>query len=254
MKVQSLLMLVCVGLLLPIGAMPTLAKPSAEDTSQSQTHPTNKAQNPTTQILFKPSGGPPPTTRGAGSRNDRQCAQDTPSNGKPPLTALVPSGQMGLTWTERPTVWVYLPETSARQIVLSLKEGSRPHSQRFIPIASTPGVVGIPLTENAPPLEVGKSYQWVVVLVCGDRPNPNDPVITAAIQRVTPAKPFTSPSATEQAAWYGQHGVWYDALTALAEARRSQPNNPALAKLWADFLAQSSVGLGTIAAEPLRLR
>ncbi|MBL1179204.1 DUF928 domain-containing protein [Pantanalinema sp. GBBB05] len=232
----------------------TLAQTSAEGTVPIPTHDSAKNRNPITQVLFKPSGtGNPPPTRGAGSRNDRTCSQD---NIPQPLalTALVPSNQFGLTWAERPTLWVYLPKTSARQLVLSIREaGNRPHSQSFLPITGDAGVIGIPVATTASPLEVGKSYQWAVVLVCGDRPSPNDPFVTAWVQRVVPSKPFSNqPSALDRAIQYGAQGVWYDAVTTLATMRRSQPNDRALTKLWTDFLTQPSVGLGTIANEPLR--
>ena len=252
MNLQPLLMPMSVGLLLLAGTTPTLAQPSPEGTTQVPARNADKPRSPITQVLFKPS----PTTRGAGSRNDRYCAQDTPAKNEPTLTALVPPplNQSSLTWAERPTFWVYLPKTSARQIVLSVKEeGSQQHSQRFLPITGESGIVGIPLTENMPPLEVGKSYQWAIVLVCGDRPSPNDPVVTAWIQRAAPSQPLNNQQAAlEQAVRYGEQGIWYDALTTLAVARRSQSDNPALAKIWAEFLAQPSVGLGTIANEPLR--
>jgi hypothetical protein len=259
-----------VSFLLLTESAPTLAQSAPEETAPIPTRNFDEAQNPITQVLFKPSGtGQPPKTRGAGSRNDRLCPQDAPTNpgdsAATPLalTALVPSNQEGLTWAERPTVWVYLPETSARRMVLSVREeGSRSHSQRFLPITGESGIVGIPLDENAPPLEVDKSYQWAVVLVCGDRPSPNDPFVTAWVRRVVPSGKMNNPqNALERAVWYGEQGIWHDALTALAEARRSalrssaslsQPVDPALAKIWADFLTQPSVGLGAIANEPLR--
>ncbi len=113
--------------------------------------------------------------------------------------------------------------------------------------------MGIPLDENAPPLEVDKLYQWAVVLVCGDRPSPNDPSVTAWVRRVVPSGRMNNlQEALERAAWYGEQGMWYNALTALAEARRSQPVDPAFTKIWANFLTQPSVGLGAIANEPLR--
>lgn len=257
MNVQ--LLSLSISFLLTTGTVSSLT-PSATEVTQGLTQIPDTVQNTTTQVLFKPSGGgKPPTTRGAGSRSDRLCPQDAPTNlgdsaAKPlALTALVPSEQSGLTWAERPTFWVYLPKTSARQIVLSVKAGSQPHSQRFLPITGQAGIVGIPLAGNSTPLEIGKFYQWAVVLVCGDRPSPNNPFVTAWVQRVAPTHPLSQQqSALDRATRYGEQGIWYDALTTLATARRSQPADPALAKIWADFLAQPSVGLGVIANEPLQ--
>ncbi len=240
---------------------PGLAQASTEKVVSLPTRTTAEASNPTgLQVLFKPSGGgKPPTTRGAGSRSNRLCAQDArtvsdPSATAPVLTALVPGDQFGLTWAERPTFWVYLPQTSARQIVLSIKtEDSRPHSQRFLPINGESGIIEIPLDKSAPSLEIGKSYRWAIVLVCGDRPSPNDPFVTAWVRRVIPSKPFSNqPSALDRVVQYGAQGVWYDAVTTLATMRRSQPTDPTLTEIWTEFLLQPTVGLGAIANEPLR--
>jgi Domain of Unknown Function (DUF928) len=77
--------------------------------------------------------------------------------------------------------------------------------------------------------------------------------VTAWVRRAVPSQSIGNQQTdVERAAQYGEQGIWYDALTTLAVARRSQPDNPVLAKIWADFLAQPSVGLGAIVAEPLR--
>lgn len=249
MPLQALVVLISASCLLLSNAIALSAQVSTQE------------RNSIPQVLFKPSTtGKPPTTRGAGSRNDRLCSQDAPTNldnssaKTLPLTALVPSEQFGLTWAEHPTFWVYLPKTSARQMVLSVKAaGNQPHFQSFLPITKEAGIVGIPLPTNSPPLEVGKSYQWAVVLLCGDRPSPNDPFVTAWVERVAPSPGISnSQDALATAASYGEQGIWYDALTTLASAQQSQINKPELTKIWIDFLAQPSVGLGAIAKEPLQ--
>jgi len=264
MNLQPFFILIFAGFLLSTKAISASPNSLAVDTTEFPAHFASRARTQIPQVLFKPSGtGRPPTTRGAGSRNDRICAQDIPANSgrefakSPALTALIPSSQSNFTQAERPTFWVYLPKTSARQLVLSIQDAdSQPHSQRFFPITGERGIVGIPMAENSPPLETGKFYQWAVVMVCGDRPHPNDPVVTAWVQRVptfqTLSKQQTKPQTIlEQAAHYGEQGVWYDALTTLATARRSQPQDPTLAKVWTDFLAQPTVELGAIANESL---
>jgi hypothetical protein len=246
---------------------PGLANTAVPGTVQSSNRRSDRTSPLIAQIFFKPPPGEPRTDRGAGSRDNRQCPQDattdatadattTQAAGKPTFTALVPSNDDNLTWSARPTFWVYVPKTSARQVVLSIKQGNQFHSQRFLPITGESGIIGI-RAADATPLDVGKSYQWAIVLVCGDRPNPNDPVVTGWVRREQPMESLSSQSlssqtALQQAARYSERGVWYDALTTLAEAKRSQPNNPEFAKTWTDFLSQSAVGLGAIATEPLR--
>jgi hypothetical protein len=225
-----------VGLLL-IGAEPTLAQPSAS-TTVSFTPP--------------PDDNQPDRTAGAGSRGG-QCTQEAtvPTANTPPFMALVPTANRGLTLAEHPTFFVHLPATSARQAVLSIREdGTKPHSQTSFPIPGTSGIISLKPSDNSPPLEVGKTYQWAVVLLCGERPNPNDPAVAAWVRRVALPQPTKQKTALQQAAWYGQNGIWYDALASLAEARRSQSNNKVTA-IWTDFL--KSAGMDAIATEPIQV-
>jgi hypothetical protein len=164
---------------------------------------------------------------------------------------LVPTTNTGLTVAERPTFWVYLPKTSAKQVVLSIREeGTKHHSQTFFPITGASGIISLQPSENSPPLEAGKTYQWAVVLICGERPSPNDPAIASWVRRVAPPQPTNQGTALAQAAWYGERGIWYDALDSLAEARRTQSHNQALTGIWTEFL--NSAGLEAISTQPLQ--
>lgn len=223
-----------------------------------------KTDQSITQVSFIPpkNDGKPDKTRGAGSRQDGQCPQDfTPvattdtSSSKPFLTALVPNTNYGLTLAERPTFLVYLPKTSAKQVVLSIKEeGIKHHSQIFLPITQSPGIIRIKPSENTPPLEVNKNYQWAVVLICGERPSPNDPVIASWVRRValpnSVSQQLAQKTSLEQAAWYGKQGIWYDFMVALAQAKQLQFHQYPMTEIWADFL--TSVGLEAISNETLQ--
>ncbi len=243
---QRLLNLMTIGLLL-LGTAPTIAQPT--------TNRLAKTDRTLIRVLFKPppKDKKPERTEGAGSRNDRQCPQDAiiATTNTPSLIALVPTTNTGLILAERPTFFVYLAKTSARQVVLSIREqGTTHHSQTFVPITGESGIISLKPNQDSPPLEVGKIYQWAVVLVCGKRPNPNSPAIVSWVRRVALKKPQPQGKALEQAAWYGEQGIWYDALESLARAQRAQPDNNELHRIWAEFL--NSEGLGAIATEPLR--
>jgi hypothetical protein len=211
------------------------------------------------KILFKPPANDkrPNRTVGAGSRGG-QCPQDLASapvsselSNQLTMMALVPPSNTGLTVSERPTFWMYLPQTSAKQVVLSLqKEDASSHSQWVFPVPSTAGVVGLQPPADAPPLKIGETYQWAVVLVCGDRPNPNDPAIAAWVQRVSPSQSIPQSTALDLAAWNGEQGLWYDMLTALGQGLRAKPTHPALTDVWTNVL--KSEGLEMVALEPLR--
>ena len=143
-----------------------------------------------TTILFQPppESEQPESTEGAASRQNGQCFQDLLKESlsdSPKLMPIVPNGNFALTISDRPNFWVYLPQTSAKQAILSIKEeGVNSHWQQSVSLTGEAGIIGISLSDDAPALEIGKNYQWAVILVCGNRPNPNDPVVAAWIKRV----------------------------------------------------------------------
>ena len=248
---QQLIYLIAVGLF-PIGTQAAIAQSTANIPT-----PTNSSKSQ--QIMFKPppSKGQPKSTSSAGSRGDLQCPQDATStalSNQPPLIPLVPSdSNFGLTTAEHPTFLVYLPPTSAKQVILSLiAEDNQVYSQTFIPIKGEPGIISLKSADSTPPLEVGKNYQWAVVLVCNEKPSPNDPVVTSWVRRVGLPQPENYQKADlKQANAYSQQGIWYDAVITLARIRNTQPDNQAVVNIWTNFL--KSVGLDAIATQPLRL-
>jgi hypothetical protein len=197
-----------------------------------------------TEIQFQPppGQGKPRKTSGAGSRQDTPCFQET-SPEKSSLTPLVPSVGDGLTLAIHPTFFVYVPKTSASKIILSLQEeNGRHHSQTTFPLHVGSRIVALKVPESLPALEVNKTYRWSAVLVCGEKPSPNDPGVVGWVQRssITPQQPSNP---LKQALWYGEQGIWYDLLTTLAQIQ-SPP-------LWSNFL--TAMGFGTIATEPVSL-
>ena len=100
---------------------------------------------PMNQILqdgvnFKPSSNPQPkNTSPAGTRGG-VCDQDIYSESSSALSMipLVPEVKSGYTIAERPTLLLYVPQTSAQQIILIISEnneqGEKLHSQTFFSI------------------------------------------------------------------------------------------------------------------------
>ena len=213
-----------------------------------------------TTVLFQPppESEQPEDTESAASRQSGQCFQDllesrqTDSlNDSTKLIPIVPDNNFALTISDRPNFWVYLPETSAQQAILSIKEeGVNPHWQQSINLTGEAGITGITLSDDAPALEIGKNYQWAVILVCGNRPNPNDPVVTSWIKRVDESlvnKGANYSNELDKAADYARQGVWYDALNILVAQKNASVDN--WHDLWIQYL--QSGGLENIANEPI---
>jgi len=59
----------------------------------------------------------------------------------------------------------------------------------------------------------------------------------------------TATSLLDRVIIYAKAGIWYDALSNLAELRRRNPNDPTVIRDWQELL--KSVGMEKIAQEPL---
>jgi hypothetical protein len=205
-------------------------------------------------VTFDPPGdGKPDDTAGGASRDGGTCPEDARAIG-PSITPLKPANYQGLTVAEHPTFFVYVPQTSAKKALFVLKDEKEDYFyQKTIPIPRTAGIVSFRLPDEAPAIKIGKTYQWSLIMICGEAIRPDNPGVEGKIQRIE-ANPellrqLKNLSPLERAALYGKNGVWYDTLASLAEQRRSQPNDSTLAATWEKLL--KSVGLEAIATQSL---
>ncbi|NEQ23043.1 MAG: DUF928 domain-containing protein, partial [Microcoleus sp. SIO2G3] len=137
------------------------------------------------QVTFDPPGdGKPDNTAGGASRDSGQCLQDAIAS-QPTITPLMPTSNRGLTAVERPTFFVYVPQTSAQKAFFTLKDKDESYYyQVTLPILGTAGIVSVKLPADAPALEIGKSYQWSFVTICGESLAVDDPRVEGQIQRI----------------------------------------------------------------------
>jgi hypothetical protein len=67
--------------------------------------------------FIPPKEGKPKDTSGAGSRSQLKCSQKEGA-----IRPLMPKENYGLTLQERPTIFIQMPRTSARQVVLMFRD------------------------------------------------------------------------------------------------------------------------------------
>ncbi|MBD2103049.1 DUF928 domain-containing protein [Leptolyngbya sp. FACHB-261] len=204
-----------------------------------------------------PSTGLPGGRQGAGSR-DPLCPA-----GPQPLTALVPLTQTsasepaeaggGLTTAAYPTFWFYVPYTTCPlEFVLKDDRDGYIYRTTLAPVGRQPGVVSVRLPETGTPLEVGRAYHWYFSVI---KPRSGDPItfVDGSVRRVAASadlsRQLASATPQQRSALYAANDIWYDSLTSLGELRRTQPQNAALARTWADLLG--SIGLDKLATEPV---
>lgn len=158
----------------------------------------------------------------------------------------MPLHNFGLTLFERPPVFIHLPKTSAKKVVLTFRDQAGAYTgYAVLPISRTDDVVSFTLPNDKIPLTVGKNYQWILAVVCGESGQPDDPVFSGWVQRVAqPAalrQELSRKTPWQQAQWYGAYGYWYDMLNVIMQKRRSRPNDATLAALWQNFLKSSQL-------------
>ena len=228
--------------------------------AQSTAIPSARFGEKLSEVFFKPPSDDkkPEHTAEAGSRHPIPCIQNSNSttliNSLPSQNALmplIPRTNLGLTISEKPKLWIYVPETSARQLVFSIREEGRVHhSKTLVPITGASGIISLQPNHDSLPLKIGTNYKLSVVLVCGEKPGPNDPARDVWVRRVEAPAPIIQGSALEKAAWYGKQGIWYDTLYFLIKAKNSQFQNPDLISIWTNFL--ESEGLKAITTESIQ--
>jgi len=233
-----------------------IAKPVTSTTIPVQRPPIRT----TLPVSFVPP--PPPDqeapsgrARGGASRGSCDNHQD-----KKRLTALVPvtsKAVWGLTVTEYPTFWFYVPDALTPEIpiefVLQDEEDNYVYKTTFTVSGTPPGIVSVPLSSMKAPLEIGKKYYWTFSIDCDPQEPSNSIFVKGMVQRVAmnPAlmsqlKPATQ---RERIALYAANGIWHEALTTLAELRRTEPGDAKLAATWENLLQY--VDLQDIAKEPI---
>lgn len=176
------------------------------------------------------------------------------------LTALVPAYDLthsglvlGMTTVSHPTFFFYVPHSAkfSGKFVLQ-DEANHTLYQRPVSLAGTPGVIKVALSSTAPHLAINKRYHWYLNVYCQAEQPPI--FVEGWVKRtaITPTLKGQLAKATQQkrAVLYAANGLWFDAITTVAELRSANPGNVTLVHEWVSLL--HSVGLDAIASKPLK--
>jgi hypothetical protein len=154
----------------------------------------------------------------------------------------------------RPTFFVHVSQTSGQkaEFMLVNEKGEEVYKNNNITLSGSPGIISISLPANAPALEVGKSYYWSLTAICDDDWAKN-PAVDGWVKRIelnsTLANQLKRAAPRDRPVLYADASIWTDALTALADLRKANPNDSQLRQDWEDLL--KSVGLDTVAQATL---
>jgi hypothetical protein len=248
--------------------LPTNTKPPVQPVKNPPVPP--GLTNGTSQPVFVPPKPPAGLSTISGRRSGMGSRNDCPGV-ETPLTALVPFQERlatskqantstpvdvwGLTTSERPVFWFYVPYNNmSAEFVLQDSEETEIYKQQNITLTANSGVIGVSLPSTVTPLQVGKTYRWFLKVRCNQQTTSVPVYVEGNIQRVklNPSLEQQLQETTDQRqkiAIYAAHGIWFDALTMLAQLRFANSHDGSLAADWQSLL--QSGGLGNIAAFPL---
>ena len=228
--------------------------------AQSFSNSVDNTQNNLAQ-KFANNGSPHKGRRRGGTSRRDGCPKL-----KTPITALVPGEEinhksfLASTVAEYPTFWVYVPELPSNlrsgEFVLQDEEGNDIF-RTAISLPETSAAIALRLPPNPKyAFKQDLKYHWYFRLYCGQPQNqPEYFYVDTWIQRVplTPdlQKQLGKAELREYAA-YATNNIWYDAITSLAELRRTNPNNRVLGEDWTKLLR--SVDLEELAQAPIVLQ
>lgn len=194
---------------------------------------------------FDPPGDPEPKggTSGAGSRDGSRC-----SSSEKPIKSLMPERNFGLTFKERPPVFIYLPKTSAKKALLIFRdEVGKYYERALLPITNSGGIISFNLPQEKPPLSLGKNYQWSLVVICGNNVQPDDPTFHGWVQRVAINSKIDSELINQtpiwRAKWYAERGYWYEMLMSMDEATKAGSKSTQLTALLQKFWRSMGVDI-----------
>ena len=176
------------------------------------------------------------------------------------LTAIVPRWNLALTISESPTFWFYIPYASnaIESVAIVLWDGEQNKiDQISVSVESTPGIINIKLPQTT--LNIDQKYRVDFALTCkasDSNSKGGKLTVTTFLKRIDleddlahRLKLATTPR--QKYTLYAANGIWYEALTELAELKKSQNNDPQVNQDWQAFLSQSEIDLPELISEKI---
>ncbi|WP_164674573.1 DUF928 domain-containing protein [Spirulina subsalsa] len=194
--------------------------------------------------------GSPSRTAGGATRTGQPCVPKGPND--KPLTVIVPSNNVGKTVAAEPTLFLYVPPTTAvgGEVVILDEAGEEVYfnDEFTLPesLKTEGGIVRFQVT--GADLQAGQKYEWIFSLMCNVDDRSNDEVVTGVFERVESNLATPSPDElgaaelASAATRFAQAGIWNETLIYAAQLREFN------AQEWANLL--SAVELEDLANIP----
>jgi hypothetical protein len=206
-------------------------------------------QPPPPQVIYRAAAKSAPAVRVTGGSRGSGDASVS-------LDVLAPD-DTGLTTQEQPSLFWYQSKPAVARFELTLLEENKvkPLLQVKYDRSANAGIQRLKLSDHNVKLAPNVEYQWVVALVTDPDNRSSDLVASGVIKRVEPSAELktklagASPSALPGI--YAEAGIWYDALSSLADQIESAPDSKALHQTRADLLSQVGLKAAAISESAL---
>lgn len=218
--------------------------------------PQLRAQPLKVSVTFPPTEdrGAPIRTEGGGQRGSTRGEPCLKGNNRR-LVALIPQNNVATTVSANPSLFWYVPETTAKsaEFILVDNQNNKVIYHTALALNATPGVVKVSLPTDVS-LKAGKNYLWVLSVSCNSATPIYDVLIQGWLERteLSPeqkTKLALAKDSLRQAEVYAEAKVWQETLAILAQLHKERPNDPKVTSAWNELL--KSVGLDRLATQPL---
>ncbi len=194
--------------------------------------------------------GLPSNRRDGGSRGD--CIPNDEN-----FIALVPEQSVSATASASPQIFFYAPPTEEPKIIEFVLRNNKDQlvHETFIQTTGQSGIMNVVVPE---PTQKGSeklqgNYHWYLSMICDPRERSRDIVLEGAIEyrqlNQSLQEKINLSTFVEKINLLQQQGIWYDALSLLAQSRQLESNLLSLKEEWLRLL--DSIGLEELASEPL---
>ena len=231
-----------------IGAFMILSNDFGESTPPARSSPHQSQRTEPTPQFQPPNTG---TVSGSGTQKPSQSGSRTFDSD---LIALVPASGEGITYSPRPTFWLYYAKAVNSQdplmVRLTIKDkatnGVTYSFRDIFPLETSPGFFRISLPVSVSPLKIGTQYNWEFIIF-----SPEDyqlfgkaeGMILRESSSSELSHQLTQASPREKVILYGENGVWYELVDQLACLVSNHPDNLNILNGWKSLLNDDDVRL-----------
>jgi hypothetical protein len=194
-----------------------------------------------------------PSPRRDGGTRGNNCAINSQE-----FVALIPNTTVNLTASTNSRLYFHVPQTNQSQTIeFVLRDSSdRLIHETIIETEGRSGIMSIniplPTHNQTKSLDLNQEYHWYLSNICNPEKRSQDIVLEGSIEKIEISaitqEKLSQLSLAEQASFYQEKGVWYDALAIAALEIQTTQGTLSTTK-WSELL--TNIGLAEFVNEPL---